>query len=271
MKKRIVSLIFVLLLVFSFAVFAVSAMDYEEAQSSDTDKDAQMFDTAEDTSVNNAQPGQLVVDGANILTNDQVFSLTELCEKLGEKNKCDFVFVTVNSLNGKSETAYADDYYDYNGYSKDGVLFLIAMEDRKWHITTTGKCINKLNDSEQAAVMEEAQPMLSSGDYYNAFVKIAQKMSYYMLPHVSLIWIPLSLVIGFVIALLIMFAFKAQLKTVALQRGAASYVKQNSLNVTARRDNFLYSTISRVAKPKESSSTHTGSSGTSHGGSSGSF
>ena len=271
MKKRILSLIFALLLVGSFAVFTVSAMNYEDIQKVNTDEDNQEFDAFEDTSVNNAQPGQLVVDGANILTDDQVLSLTELCQNLGEKNKCDFVFVTVNSLNGKTETAYADDYYDYNGYCEDGVLFLISMEDRRWHITTTGKCINKLNDSEQEAVMDEAQPMLKSGDYYNAFVTIAQKESYYMLPHVSLIWIPLSLVIGFVIALLIMLAFKAQLKTVALQRGAASYVKENSMNITARRDNFLYSTISRVAKPKENSSTHTGSSGTSHGGSSGSF
>lgn len=262
MKKRIISLIFALLLVGSFSVFAVSAADYEDSDS---------LDIAASTSVDNAQPGQLVVDGANLLTDSQILSLTELCEKLGEKNKCDFVFVTVNSLNGKSETAYADDYYDYNGYSKDGVLFLISMEDRRWHITTTGKCINKLNDSEQENIMDEAQPMLSSGDYYNAFVKIAQKESYYMLPHVSLIWIPLSLVIGFVIALLIMLALKAQLKTVAMQKGAASYVKENSMNVRERRDNFLYSTISRVAKPKESSSTHTGSSGTSHGGSSGSF
>ena len=56
----------------------------------------------------------------------------------------------------------------------------------------------------------------------------------------------------------------------------ADYMKKNSLNLTRCGDMFLYNQVSRTAKPKEDSSgggssTHTSSSGETHGGSGGSF
>ena len=41
---------------------------------------------------------------------------------------------------GKTAEAYADDYYDYNGYgygeNDDGLLLLVSMGEREWAITT---------------------------------------------------------------------------------------------------------------------------------------
>ena len=41
--------------------------------------------------------------------------------------------MTAGSLNGKTATKYADDYFDYNGYGlgneKDGILLLISMKN----------------------------------------------------------------------------------------------------------------------------------------------
>ena len=48
-------------------------------------------------------------------------------------------------------------------------------------------------------------------------------------------------------------------------------MKQGSLQVTESRDIFLYRNVIRTAKPKETSTTHTSSSGRTHGGSSGKF
>ena len=50
----------------------------------------------------------------------------------------DLVVVTANTLGGKSPMEYADDYYDYNGYTDDGALLLVSMEDRDWWISTKG-------------------------------------------------------------------------------------------------------------------------------------
>lgn len=52
-------------------------------------------------------------------------------------------------------------------------------------------------------------------------------------------------------------------------------MKKESLNITEKRDLFLYRTVSRTAKPKNESSggssTHTSSSGSTHGGGGGKF
>ena len=52
---------------------------------------------------------------------------------------------------------------------------------------------------------------------------------------------------------------------------AANYVKPGSMNISVSRDLFLYSRITKTERPKESSGTHTSSSGRTHGGRGGSF
>ena len=71
---------------------------------------------------------------------------------------------------------------------------------------------------------------------------------------------------------------KSQLRSVAFQENAASYVREGSMNLTNSRELFLYRDVNRTERPKESSSsdsggssTHTSSSGTTHGGGGGSF
>ena len=69
---------------------------------------------------------------------------------------------------------------------------------------------------------------------------------------------------------------RRKLKTVRKQDQAASYVRQGSMKVTRSNEYYLYSTVSKSAKPKNEdsgggSSTHTSSSGDTFGGSSGKF
>lgn len=90
----------------------------------------------------------------------------------------------------------------------------------------------------------------------------------------QLIWIPIALVIGFVIAKIIVGNMKSKLKTVRKQAAANSYTKDGSINITESRDLFLYHTVTRTEKTKNNfsgSSTHRSSSGTSHGGGGGKF
>lgn len=92
----------------------------------------------------------------------------------------------------------------------------------------------------------------------------------------SLIWIPVSVIIGFIIALIAVGVMKSKLKTVRFKTTANSYLKKGSLNITDSSDLFLYRTVNRTAKPKDNegsggSSTHTSSSGATHGGGSGKF
>ena len=94
----------------------------------------------------------------------------------------------------------------------------------------------------------------------------------------SLMYLFLALGIGLVLAWVVVSVMKSQLRSVAFQENAASYVREDSMNLTNSRELFLYRDVHRTERPKESSSsdsggssTHTSSSGTTHGGGGGSF
>ena len=88
----------------------------------------------------------------------------------------------------------------------------------------------------------------------------------------------LSVIIGLVLALFPPLVMKGQLQSVRMQASAGNYEKTGSRNITLRRDIFLYHTVNRVPKPKETqnrsgggSTTFRSSSGRSHGGRGGGF
>ena len=80
----------------------------------------------------------LLVDNAGLLTEEESNALLNKLEDISQKYENEVGIVTVNSLEGKTAEAYADDYYDYNGYgygeNDDGLLLLISMGEREWAI-----------------------------------------------------------------------------------------------------------------------------------------
>ena len=218
-----------------------------------------------------------VVDDANLLSESEYWELSDVLEEISRRLQMDVVVVTSSSLDGKSAKAYADDFYDYNGYAPDGVLLLVSMAERKWHITTTGKAISALTDGELALLEDWILPGLSSGDYTGAFLAFAEGTERYASSSGSsggfgLKAVVICLVIGVVIAFIVTGIMKSGMKTVQNRNSAAEYVRQGSLQVTHSRDIFLYRNVTRRVKPQNNgSTTHRSSSGCSHGGRGGSF
>lgn len=64
---------------------------------------------------------------------------------------------------------FADDYFDYNGYSDEGLLLLVDMGSREWWISTEGSCIEAFTDTEIQAIGEAVAGYLSAEDYKGAF------------------------------------------------------------------------------------------------------
>ena len=237
-----------------------------------------------------------LVDNANLLDASQKASLLAMLNEISERQKCDVAIVTVHSLNGATATAFADDFFDYNGYgygqNKDGILFLISMEGRDWAITTHSFGITAFTDAGQGYIMESIMPYLKSGNYSLAFNNFADLCDDFLtqartgvpydignMPKLKmkqpLINFLMGLVPGVILSFLIVGAMKRSLKSVRKQVRADTYA--HNLELVKSEDTFLYSTVTRTAKPSESSggsggsSTHTSSSGSSHGGSSGKF
>ncbi|MBP3735848.1 MAG: TPM domain-containing protein [Lachnospiraceae bacterium] len=121
-----------------------------------------------------------LVDEADLLTPDEETDLLQKLNEISERQQFDIVILTVDSLRGKSPNAYADDYYDENGYgfgeNKDGTLFLLSMEERDWAISTTGYGTTVMTDYGQEVVMNEVLPYLRDGRYARAFAEYADQV-----------------------------------------------------------------------------------------------
>ncbi len=220
--------------------------------------------------------GTAVVDDAGLLSEAEEMALEARLDSISAAYGVDVVVVTTDSTGGKSPMVYADDYYDYNGYGSDGVLLLISMEDRDWWISTTGMCIDAITDSDIESIGDWMLDDLSDGNYAAAFDTFANECEFYIngaingFPYEFGVNFGISLIIGLVIALIAVLIMKGQLKSVRRKDAAGDYVRSGSMQVTQAYDFFLYRTVSKQKKP-ESSSTHTGSSGRSHGGGGGKF
>lgn len=223
----------------------------------------------------------LLVDDAGLLTEGEASALLEKLERYSQELECDFVVVTVPTFNGKDRMDYADDFYDYNGYGqgekRDGLLFLIGMAERQWWISTTGAAM-KLSEDEMQNAVSSWSTSLSSGNYSTAFNGIMDNLYHEMYdvrhPSVETKWIFIDLIIGFVAAFIIMKIVTSNLKSVKHRVDANEYVVPGSLALAQSYDRFLYCNVSKTARESSSSSgsgSHTSSSGTSHGGTGGSF
>lgn len=241
-----------------------------------------------------AENKNLVVDDADLLTDREEKSLYEKLEEICVRQKMDIVIVTKKTLDGTAPVDYADDFYDYNGYgygeNRDGLLLLISIDDRGWYISTHGYGITAFTDAGIKYIGDEIKENLSDGDYAAAFDDFAGLCDDFItkaragtpydsgnMPKkpLSWVWIPVAVVIGFILSFITVGNMKSKLKTVRFQAAANSYMKAESMNITESRDLYLYSAVTRTAKPKNDdsggSSTHTSSSGSTHGGGGGSF
>ena len=269
MKKKLTALLFVLVLCLCMAIPAFAADGF-------------------------ADEYYRVNDLADLLTDREEEALLQKLDEISQRQRMDVTVVTVKDLDGYASAAeYADAVYEYCRYGygaeKDGLLLLISMEDRDWAVSTCGYGITAFTDAGIDYISKQIKSDLSDGNYAAAFDTYASLCDEFItqarsgspfdkgnLPRepLSIIWIPISIVIGVVPALIVVGSMKGKLKTVRAQAAANSYLKKDSLAISESSDLFLYHTVTRSKKEKNNgsgSSTHTSSSGTTHGGGSGKF
>lgn len=222
----------------------------------------------------------LVVDNADLLSDSEEEGLEAKLNKLTETYKTEVAVVTASDLEGKSPEAFADDFYDYNGYgygdNDDGLLVVYKPGEegeRKLHITTHGTAIDAFSDEKINDVLYEMKDLCVAEDYVEAFNAYADKCEEILLdastpPTVHWFWIPASYAIAFVLSFIISGIIVASLKSVRSKANAKDYVREGSMYVDGRQDIFLYSNVTKTAikEDKGGSSTHTSSSGREHGG-----
>jgi len=218
-----------------------------------------------------------VVDEAGLLTSQEAAELEEACRRFKTTSGMDLVFLTVEGLNGIPAMVYADDYFDAH-YGENGILLLIAMEEREWHISTCGTAIEAFAETDLMDMEDGIMKYLPDGKYSNAFHQFLSDAEYYWCDE-GVSDLEASLFIGIpagaVIALIVLLILRGTMNTKRSQRSAGNYEVEGSYNLRRHQDLFLYSKVTKQPKPQQNSSsgsgTHTSSSGRSHGGRGGKF
>ena len=242
----------------------------------------------------------LLVDEAGLLSEEESSTLINKLEEISQRQKNEVAVVTVNSLEGKTAEAYADDYYDYNGYgygeNDDGLLLLVSMGEREWAVTTYGYCHTvAFTDAGLDYISSEFRRKLSSGEYAKAFDCFADLCDDFLtqaatgepydvdnMPKgkVSPFWLYTDLVVAFFISFGIVKGKARNLKSVKKQESAKAYERGGSLSLRRSTDSFVNRIVTQKTIRNEKysssgssggSSSHISSSGRSHGGTSGKF
>lgn len=247
-----------------------------------------------------------VYDFADLLTDSEEELLYNSIQDYIEEYNMDMVIVTIDDNNKYSDVEYADDFYDYNnfgvGSNRDGLLFLIDMDNRRMYISTTGEAIRMYNDTRIDYILDDTYNYITKQDYYrcaNAFISAATRYAKMGIPsgnkntyidsegnyivkgnNVFVSGLAPATVISIIATILFVAIASGKHRVIRKATQARAYLVKDSFNLSQKVDNFVNTHTSKVYDPPSSSnsgggsggsSTHSSSSGSSHGGGGRSF
>lgn len=216
-----------------------------------------------------------VADEAGLLTYEEERELQDRLSEIAEEYQSDVVVATVDSCEGMDVQRFTDWYYYENGYGYgpelDGIILLISMQERRFHLATRGSAIDTFTDYGLEIIDNQITPYLSEGEYAKAFERFADLAEEFLaeddkgLPYdtdhryrerqiYSLVYFVFAMGIGMFAAIVTLVVLFQQLRSVRVKHEARDYVRSGSFRVTRANDIFLYRTVSRRKIEREKSS-----------------
>lgn len=215
-----------------------------------------------------------LADEADLLSAQEEQALLEQLDAISEKHGIDVAVVTADTYDGYySANSFADHYFLDRGYGqgegKDGVIMAVFVDDREFAVSTHGSAIDIFEGDALERLLDAVAGQLSQNrwaDGCRVYAALCDDTIAAQKRNEWLIHIGLSLVAGFLIALITVSVMKGKLKSVRSKASASDYTCEGSMHLAVQRDIFLFRTVSRRPRPKN---TNTGGSGVrSSGGSS---
>lgn len=210
-----------------------------------------------------------VFDTTFTLKDETIEKVNELAAEALRDYGYSVVVVFVDSVSESMIQKEAESYYYDNDFSKEGGIQLyIGVNSRKYDIFRPINGKSTLLTEEELDEIEDATLVyLRKSDFDAAVIRFVslsiEKMgnndttSYIVNGKTSsdvLKTVAVSLVIGIVIGLIVALIMKSGMKTVKQQSSASGYMIRDSFNLKKDKDRFLYSRVTKVKKPDESSS-----------------
>ena len=228
-------------------------------------------------------PEYCVCDVAELLTDDEYWTLEDYAQEISELQQCAVYFVTV------------EDYRDYGdgdifnvarqifldndfgmGEDRDGVMLLLSMNDRDNCLLANGFGDTALTDYGKDYISEQFLDDFGDNDWYSGCIDylaftdelLSQARAGNIYDRGSWItsealWL-WSLVLGAGIAAIVCLIQRGMMKKkVRLQTGALGYLEGGSVSITRRRDVYTHTTEVRH-KIETNNNASGGSGGYSH-------
>lgn len=230
-----------------------------------------------------------IYDFAELLTEEEEKQLYDKVKEFIANTNLDLAIVTINSNVKDSTQEYADDFYDYNDFSIDGLAFVIDMQNRIFYISTAGKAMLYYDDYRIEYILSALDQEMYNHEYFNACnTLISQLTEYYdsgfsdnadkyvivgtqIYRKTPYLLLSIIAVVSATIGTLIL---ALRNKKVKLASNSNDYFDNKAFEITKDTKELISSNTSRVyIQPTDSDGGgssgggfHSGSSGASHGG-----
>lgn len=126
----------------------------------------------------------VVVDDANLFTASEEAQIEAAARTIVDTYQVDVVVVTSYAPKPEQSQAFADDYFDYNGYGvgedEAGLLYLIDMTNRVPTISTKGVMIDYINDHRLNELFDCSYDALASGRYGYSTLQLLHQLENFM-------------------------------------------------------------------------------------------
>ncbi len=129
------------------------------------------------------EAGSYVYDMAELLNPEEEEQFESVIENSRSKLKFDIVVMTIEDAEGKSSQSYADDAYDAGGFGigrdKDGILFLIDMDNRELTLSTSGRAVRIFTDDRIETILDDVYKGAQEGDFASSVEVFLEDVQYY--------------------------------------------------------------------------------------------
>lgn len=109
-----------------------------------------------------------VYDFAEVLTDNEESALYKQINKFVTETNMDLVVVTIKDNPVNSAKDYAHNFYSYNFFKDDGVLFLIDFAESEIYMTTNGKAYDLFPDSRMQPILKNVYGRIMQKEFYTA-------------------------------------------------------------------------------------------------------
>ena len=231
---------------------------------------------------------QPVTDEAGVLKATEVELLNQRIRKIEQAHKIKIGVAFVKSIGNTDMIRASNNLLDqyFNNGMNGGIVLLVAMDKRKYEMSTDRRMINIITDYDGIPFLKEKfQPDLSAGNYYRAtnnFIDgVDELLTYYETNGVAYgtMTAPEGLdpiagagafILSIIIGVMVRSSLIGKMSNIRHAMAAIDYLQKNSVKLKENRDTFLFMNVQRRARGggNRGGGSHGGGG---HGGGGGSF